>query len=310
MATYCAVCGAPVNHDHYIEENQEEFPFENGYQWLTQVVGLGIRSATHGIVDDNEFIDQRRKKRAVGDGLNSDGENIITVHKNCWELAGKPSSLKAIPTHYFRNVNEPDEYGAIWSHPWEQISKYMNQLFDFHQLIKDNMLWMIEDPISDKGTPNKERILMILSGTFVYRILNGVNIENVKQVRQIIADGQWNKVIEADNYSQYREGLDRFDKAAYPELVTIEKPYLSGMSASLTISLLEEFLNTIRFHLELKEEAILVSVTLVKNSCTYLLYTKNSKSALHKIQSLAEIDSPLPSKITTLPDPDWTRFKY
>jgi hypothetical protein len=90
-ATYCAICGTPVNHDHYVEENQEDFPFGPEHEWLTKVVGLQKDSILYGEVGDNVLTTEEGDNIYVADGCGV--ENTLTIHEACWKITGKPSMI-------------------------------------------------------------------------------------------------------------------------------------------------------------------------------------------------------------------------
>jgi hypothetical protein len=153
----------------------------------------------------------------VSDGVEEDV--AITVHEVCWELTGKPKR-KPIPFTRVLYYNKPDENGAFWSDRWSFIRPYMRQLFDFKALEKNDHLWMIEDPLSEGGKKNKDRILE--AWNFKPTITNGVDPERAKATRDQIDNGAWTEIAEPRIQGSLRIHLEEFAKDLFPQCIQIQ----------------------------------------------------------------------------------------
>lgn len=164
FSTYCQICGLPVQHDHYVPEedspylliwrgdgDDEEAPafmFGPEHAWLRRAVGLRLSVSDapvviEGLVHDGVF-EGSGSDDFVMDGI----DDRAALHRFCWEVAGEPDSWE--PLSYL----EP---------PAEQWL-YRQQLFEFVAFAADGFGWMLVDPAveSPDGLRSRERIVGLL----------------------------------------------------------------------------------------------------------------------------------------------------
>lgn len=200
FATFCRLCGLPVQHDHYVEspamgmlkiyrggeENgghtweADETPFVFGpeHAWLREAVGVlnwgeGER-ILRGAVSDGALAGPDGEA-FVGRG----DEEYLAYHQVCWEMAGRPENPAACP-----------QLEGTWM--WCQVAPYQGQLFDFVELRADGRDWMVVDPRGD--SPQAQR-----SHTRIERMLGyqpgpppEESVTEATTVAEILAfDGRW-----------------------------------------------------------------------------------------------------------------------
>jgi hypothetical protein len=163
-ATYCQLCGLPVNHDHYIpwdgifriyngdpQEGSAAVDFGPEHEWLKRAVAVATHSAQTPAVVRGEIhngsidsIDEPINDGFVWDGL----DERAALHEVCWHLAGERPR---------------------WTLAWEPdastpIEQFQEQLFDFAELVAAGQGWMLVDPRleSPDGLRNRERIAHLL----------------------------------------------------------------------------------------------------------------------------------------------------
>lgn len=163
MATYCQICGIPVQQDHYVprggmlgiyrggggdgEVVEPLVKFGKEHKWLKDAVGLALDDGSDPAVIEGEVHDGGFDGDDE-DGLVMDGiEDRAALHRRCWEIAGKPESWEEI-----EGLNLPD------------FESYREQLFEFKRFIDDGHGWMLVDPAG--STPdakkNRQRIQKLL----------------------------------------------------------------------------------------------------------------------------------------------------
>ena len=160
MASYCQLCGLPVQHDHYVATERSDswsiyrsshpgdtkpsIIFGPEHQWLTQGVGLSPyqeEDPVMGFVEDGHLEDESGEPHFVCRG----NEDLALLHRACWEIAGSPRCFQAIGS-------------APRLHQWVLLSRYQEQLFEFERLIKDGRGAWLVDPNSSEGAESRQRI--------------------------------------------------------------------------------------------------------------------------------------------------------
>lgn len=159
-ATYCLICGLPVQHDHYVATDKEDlwaiyrsdhqpvghFPFGPEHQWLLRGVAVNDEEGPFfGSCEDGCLKTEDGEELYVG----SDSEDFSALHAYCWNAAGQPREYNRI--YHYRYT-----YGRTF------LRKYQEQLFDFGRCVAQGDGWLLTDPDLPEGRPNRERIDAIL----------------------------------------------------------------------------------------------------------------------------------------------------
>lgn len=164
-ATFCQLCGLPVQHDHYVpsaggmlriyrgaseggghdwtQEPQQPFAFDaQRHGWLREVVGvlcLGETGAVRGLVEDGGLAGEDGDELYVGDG----NEDAMTFHAYCWERIGQPE-----------RSDDAVHGGGLLA--WAQLEPWREQLFDFFGFAAAGFGEWLEDP--SRHEPSRARI--------------------------------------------------------------------------------------------------------------------------------------------------------
>jgi len=170
FATYCQVCGLPVQQDHYVPAEVGDYfhiwrgdgddacdpivAFGAEHAWLRDALGLRIDGnallmpTVSGIVHDGDL--ESQAGRLFGANLlDGEGDDRMALHAACWRLAGEPASWG--PLAHLRDLPEAEDC-------------YRQQLFDFESFVGDGHGWMLVDPQSEApdGLRNQRRILALI----------------------------------------------------------------------------------------------------------------------------------------------------
>lgn len=170
FATFCQLCGLPVQQDHYVPAETENYfhiwrgdgddacepiiPFGAEHAWLRDALGLRfddralLMPTISGIVHDGDLGNPGGNLFEV-DLVDGEGDDRMALHAACWRIAGEPTSW------------EP--FASLRQLPKEE-DRYRQQLFDFGPFVEDGHGWMLVDP--ESGTPeglrNRQRIVAII----------------------------------------------------------------------------------------------------------------------------------------------------
>lgn len=188
MASYCQLCGMPVQHDHYVPTEREDswsiyrssephgvkpvVAFGRQHEWLTRGVGVAHyedEDPVLGAVEDGHLTDEAGEPHFVCRG----NEDKALMHQACWELAGSPRCFQAIAA-------------APRLHHWVLLQRYHEQLFEFEKLIGDGRGAWLVDPQLPEGKENRERIEAWLAEA---RRVSG--LEPPKTARQLAESNSW-----------------------------------------------------------------------------------------------------------------------
>ena len=162
-ATYCAICGLPVQHDHYVASERENFlaiyrtdnrpdghfPFMPGHDWLLRGVAVSPDDGPYyGSCCDGGLMAEDGTEYYVG----QDSDEYTAMHVYCWQAAGKPLDYNAM-AHYKQAPGN-----AL-------VAPYQEQLFEFARCVEEGNDWLLLDPSLPSGARNKARIDSILAMT-------------------------------------------------------------------------------------------------------------------------------------------------
>lgn len=219
-ATYCLICGLPIQHDHYVAtarndlwaiyraDNKPEghFPFTDSHDWLLQGVAVNPEEGPfYGACEDGRLLADG-EDYYVGRG----DEDYFAMHRYCWEAAGRPRDH--ISVYHYKYAFETTF-----------LSRYQGQLFDFFACVRDGEGWLLEDPERPAGKKNRERISRLLNGPKPALGEDGA-IRPPANVEELLASDVWTL-----EYRQYEEGKFDFwrfrdnvdagiDTSGYPHL--------------------------------------------------------------------------------------------
>lgn len=155
-ATYCLICGLPIQHDHYVSTDREDvwaiyrednkpkghFPFTSQHDWLLFGVAVSPEGGPYlGSCEDGVLRADDGEEYYVG----RDHEDYTALHAYCWHVAGRPM-----------DYNQMYHYKYTFAKTF--LSRYQKQLFDFPKCVEDGNGWMLVNPNLPEGSRNKERI--------------------------------------------------------------------------------------------------------------------------------------------------------
>lgn len=168
FATYCQLCGLPLQHDHYVREaggsmlkiyrgssggsehiwapGEEVFKFGPEHAWLEDTVGLPLDDGPllRGRVEDGDLIDAKTGVESfVADGI----EEHIAFHARCWEMMGSPKTAEEA----IRGIETPG---------WSIVEPYQAQLFAFSKFRDDGHGALLADPAG--SSESRDRIAGII----------------------------------------------------------------------------------------------------------------------------------------------------
>ncbi|GAA2050517.1 hypothetical protein GCM10009839_66280 [Catenulispora yoronensis] len=173
FATYCQVCGLPVQQDHYVPAEDGAYfhiwrgdgedacdplvAFGPEHAWLREAIGLRIDEdallmpTVSGVVHDGD-LESPGGRLFNADLFDGEGDERMALHGACWRLADEPTSWDALA-----QVRELRELPEGENH-------YRQQLFDFGPFVEDGLGWMLADPESatPEGLRSRGRILELL----------------------------------------------------------------------------------------------------------------------------------------------------
>lgn len=214
MGTYCQLCGMPVQHDHYVKTERENyyaiyrqtnhpaghFPLGPEHAWLLEAMAIGDGQAHQGLCEDGYIRTAQGNRCEVMDGY----EEYSALHKACWEILGKPTDTGAV---YFFGQRHDQLYRR----------QYHRQLFDFEKLVVDQRGWMLVDPNSEAGQANRERILAIAQAAEPMR--------GPKSVSDLWSSDRWNEKYIEKKRARYRIQLPKqLDRQGFSQSVWITFP--------------------------------------------------------------------------------------
>ena len=162
FSTYCQICGLPVQQDHYVHIEGENYfhiwrgdgddecdpaiAFTPEHGWLRQAVGLRLDDANPDVMIEGLVHDGMVE--GCGDFLWDGIDDRAALHRACWEMAGRPDSWEPLSHLEPPAAEEP----------------YRQQLFAFDTFVADGHGWMLIDPSDDSpgGRRSRQRITELL----------------------------------------------------------------------------------------------------------------------------------------------------
>lgn len=312
-ATFCQLCGLPVQHDHYVPsrsgglniyrasmangghdwsaEPQQPFPFTSAHAWLRDAVGLRRfdgDGVVRGPVEDGGLGDVY-----VGDG----NEDALVFHHFCWELMGQPTDANVA-------LRGAGQLG------FEQLYSYQEQLFDFHRYAANGKSeWLLDPTTNARSRARIERIL-----------------DNARRVTWVDAPSTIADVLKADrdwrgtaarssdgavlHHVSFRTApRESMDRAAWPQLLCFIKNYgESGFPPGDGFMSLEELVVQSKDALEHDGFGITVLTSIGEGKLQLLAYVKELGEAHRRVDALDWARVPGVNEYDDANDPAWNVF--
>lgn len=304
MASYCQLCGLPVQHDHYVATDRPDswhiyrssdprdctpvVPFGPEHEWLTQGVGVSHyeeEDPVMGAVEDGHLEDESGEPHFVCRG----DEDLALLHRACWEMAGSPRCFQSIG-------------GAPRLHHWVLLSRYHEQLFEFEQLVKDGRGAWLVDPNLPAGAENRQRIEAWLA-----EARRVATLAPVKTARQLAESNSWAR--EDVNYQgehsfwRYRDNVARGLDLEGKEWVNLGicLPFV-GLADGPHTYPLEQFETKMLKALE--PMAVVLACRGKVDRWDYLCYTDRQADCEQAIRALGGSEV----EFDSLPEPRWDNY--
>lgn len=220
-ATYCPICGLPVQHDHYVATEQEDmweiyrednkpqghFPFGPEHHWLKRGVAVSPEEGPFlGHCEDGALISDDGEEYYVG----RDHEDYTAMHAYCWHAAGQPVDYNAM--YHYKYVFDTTF-----------LDKYRGQLFEFSKCVASGDDWLLIDPTLPEGARNKERIDAILK-TKPPGVTETGEQRYPANVEELLASDDWQITYRPDGDGghdlwRFRNNVTpAMDKRGYPDM--------------------------------------------------------------------------------------------
>lgn len=311
-ATWCQLCGLPVQHDHYVRshgerlaiyrgalpggghdwstEPGEPFQFSTAHAWLRDAVGL-TRDArvVRGHVEDGALCADG-DELYVGDG----NEDALVFHHCCWELMGRPTNADAAPR-------------GVQTLVYERLYPYQEQLFDFQRLVADGLgEWLLDPAQHDASRQRVDAVLAAARRPFSYD-----EPTSVAQVLEWDRDWQGSAARNADgqvvHHVQFRRGpTPRMDLSAYPKLLCFLLEFEGGFPPGYRR--LQELQLEVKARLEHDGLGVVVMLSTGRGQQQLLAYVKDLHEAHRRVDALPWADTGGRPGADDAEDPAWKIF--
>ena len=293
-ATYCLICGLPVQHDHYVATDRENswaiyrrdnkppghFPFGSEHEWLTCGVAVSDEEEDPhlGSCEDGALLGDDGEEYYVGDGH----EDYTALHAYCWNEAGRPFSYNEM-FHY--------RYGFLQTF----LVKYQEQLFEFQKCVDEGDGWMLVNPSLPEGARNKERIARILATPKPLE-------QKPANVEQLLATDAWAHKYPGDgNFWRYRDNMSKeLDKSGFPELYWVQLE--PGETPKKDLETFEIELYT---RLQGAGHAVALATLTSKGKQFFCLYARNVEACDALVAELCPVKG---YEVNRAHDPEWKSY--
>lgn len=311
-ATWCQLCGLPVQHDHYVEargggfniyrgslpdgghdwthEPARPFAFGPQHAWLRDAAGVRRgQPVVFGTVEDGG-LDTGAEEIFVADG----DEDARVFHRFCWELMGKPSEIENAPR-------------AVQTLLFEQLYPYQEQLFDFQRYAENGKGDWLLDPASNERS--RRRIETALAAA--KKPFSG---EEPTALAQVLADDRdWqgtaarSKDGDVLHHVQFRRGpTPRMDLSAYPQLLCFLLEFETPMPTEF--ARVEEIEWQAKDALERDAFGVVVMLSVGRGQMQLLAYVKELEEAHRRINALPTAETRGTIDFDDAHDPEWKIF--
>ncbi|MCB9653205.1 MAG: DUF695 domain-containing protein [Deltaproteobacteria bacterium] len=326
FGTVCALCGLPLQHDHYVPTSggmlqiyrgsdphperafapdQAYVRFGAEHAWLRSAVWLrayGSKpSVIHGRMEDGVFIEaETGNENLVMDDF--DAEHPI-LHAACWRILGQQHETKDVPR-------------TRGSHAYAFIDAYHGQLFAFPEFIADGKAWMLVDPelTTPDGARSRDRIETLIEEgrALAFRRSAFRARRCVQDVLRIDDDWRGGTELRDNNgrnfMTRQRAIPSDLDVSGYPAMIWYIKPYppdAFGLPAPDVLADIEAFEVAFKADIEREGAAILVAVLIGKGRAQYVAYAQDEVSTMARIERLPGRNSPEAAWAENSVDPHW-----
>lgn len=308
-ATFCQLCGLPVQHDHYVQshggrlaiyrgsmengghdwarEPNQPFAFRSkDHAWLRDAVGLMRDEAevVRGTVEDGGLTDTKSEDEIfVSEGSE---EDALVLHHFCWELMGNP-------------VDPETALIGTGQLGWAQLAPYQEQLFEFAAFAREGKTEWLKDPKS--SAVSRARIDTILENA---RRCPPTLDEPMTLDQVLRFDRDWRGTTMGSRkyLIRYREGVtEEMDRSSHQHLLCLIQ---SSATPNAELETLEQ-----SFKRELEKDGLGISVvhsfSFAENKLQLLAYVRDLKEAHRRVEALPWSG---PLEFDDANDPTWKIF--
>lgn len=307
-ATFCQLCGLPVQHDHYVPQagggmlkifrggepggghewapGETPFPFGPAHAWLLDAVLVRMEDGPlHGRISDGGLETEDGDGEYVGDG----SDEGLVFHRACWQRLGEPEL-------------ETEARTARGSHALALVAPYQEQLFEFGELAADGKGWMLEDPSTSERSAARLDALLTWA-----RVPTGEEAATVADLVRL--DDGWSAVAQREDDSHQRarivrrrHGLREVDRAGYGDAVWVDLGYPAG---AVTVDALDAVEVALKAAAEDGAGAVLVAAVQAPAESNWLLYARDGKATAERLRGVAALAAAGKSRVEVEPDAAW-----
>jgi hypothetical protein len=301
-ATFCAICGLPVQHDHYVATEKQDmwaiyrsdnrpqghFPFLPEHDWLLRGVAINTEEGPFfGTCEDGALIDEDGESYYVG----RDNEDYTALHAYCWRAAGQPTDYDQM-SHY------------QYAYDRTFLSKYQEQLFDFFQCARNDDGWLLLDPEHPDGARNKARIEALLK-IRPTPVVDGQE-KQPGSVAELLKSDVWR--LEYRPYDEGKHDVWRFranitpeiDKSGYPHMW-----WLISDPGQTPLAEMERFERAFYEAVQASGLAIALATVTVRGRYYFVLQTRDPDACQ---KELARHRPPGGLELQSEIEPEWTGY--
>lgn len=302
-ATYCLICGLPIQHDHYVATDRENvwaiyrednkpkghFPFKPEHEWLLCGVAVSPEEGPFlGSCEDGSFRAEDGEEYYVG----RDHEDYTALHAYCWHAAGRPMDYN-------------DLYHYKYTFAKTFLAKYQEQLFEFQKCVDDGDGWMLINPNLPEGQRNKERIDAELRTP--KPIISGqVETSDPRDVKELLASDEW--LLKHRQYDEEKYDFWRFrnnvtpaiDKSGYPFMW-----WLISDPGDTPVAEMERFEREFYAAVQQQKAAVALATVTIQGRYYFILQTRDAEECQ---RVLAKHRPPGELEIQSENEPGWTGY--
>ncbi|MFO0596660.1 MAG: DUF695 domain-containing protein [Myxococcaceae bacterium] len=315
-ATFCQLCGVPVQHDHYVpsfggmlriyrasreggghdwaQEPSQPFPFDDRHAWLLDAVGvrtLGDTGVVRGAVEDGGLTTEDGEEIYVSDG----NEDAMVFHAWCWEAIGKPE----------RSDDALHGGGLL---PWAQLEPWREQLFDFAGFLAAGCGAWLEDPARSEASRSRIERHLAAAKSAATRWEEPQSIDDVFRLgRDWRGTQARNRAGDVIHHVRYRLApTPRMDLSERPSLLTFMRTYAhDGLPAPALVPTLHQLELDFQQALERDRLGLCVVHSVGEGKAQFLAYVKDLAEAQKRADALDWSKVPGVTEYDNTPDPAW-----